>query len=305
MLTVSLGHVTFPCLRQVYAWECGIVALLLAWLDLIHNINQMPQFTMFAALNVNFLKDYVKGLMYFGMVVFIFSFAFHLLLGEQPSFCSLPQSMVQVVVWMVGDLNYDDNFLNANLDYPLLSTGLFLLFVCTVGAFFVTLLKTPSSSKNRLRYLKQTGRINLLLKIDICFPWFRSLCLVHKYNEEERIPCLFAKIHERVCPPKEKQNGHRGRSDVDAPLYAGRFYLHVEKLMSFFENAVDLFQTDDNDSEDEDDLRTDLKLVKGKLEEQARLLQEVATDCAQVLRYLEERSEESQVTNYPKRRTER
>lgn len=283
MSNISVHQVTYPCVRQVYAWECGIVALLLTWLDLIHNINQVPQFTMFAALDVRFLKDYIKGLMYFGMVVFIFSFAFHLLLGEQASFSSLPQSMVQVVVWMVGDLNYDDNFLNANLDYPLLSTTLFLLFVCTVGAFFVTLLKTPSSTKKRLRYLKQTGRINLLLKIDIWFPWFRTLCLAQKYNEKERIPCLFSKIEEYVWPPKKKEG--------EAPFCMTQFHLHVHKLMSFLEGMVDLFQTDDNEeSEDEDDLGTNLKLVKGMLERQEKQLQEVTTRCAVILQCCEERN---------------
>lgn len=304
-----MSHLTFYCVRQVYAWECGILALLFSWLDLIHNINQLPQFTMFAALNVNFLKGYIKGLMYFGMVVFIFSFAFHLLLGEQEAFRSLPLSMVQVVVWMVGDLNYDDNFLNANLDYPLLSTSLFLLFVCTVGAFFVTLLKTPSCSKKRLRYLKQTGRLILLLKIDICFPWFRRLCLVQKYDEKEKIPVLFTRIQEKyVWPLGQKENGQSEVSKVDGAPRDSEVTVYVEKLMSVLENVVDFFQTDDNDdeSDDEDDMKTSVKVMKDMLEEHAKQLQEVTARWSEVLEYCEERTEMNlQAASSPKKYKER
>ncbi|XP_050718071.1 transient receptor potential cation channel subfamily A member 1-like isoform X2 [Eriocheir sinensis] len=296
-------------IKSVYAWECGILALLFSWLDLIHNIDLLLQFIMFAALNANFLKEYIKGLMYFGMIVFIFSFAFHLLLWEQASFHSLPQSMVQVVVWMVGDLNYDDNFLNANLDYPLLSNSLFLLFVCTVGAFFVTLLKTPSFSKKRLCYLKQTGRINLLLKIDMSFPWCRLLCFAQKYDEKEKIPSLITKVQEKYAwPPGEEENGQNEVSQVDGSPRDTGVSLYLEKVMSFVENVVDFFQTDDNDDDesDDDDIRANLKLMRGMLEEQAKQLQEVTNRCADILEYYDERSEASlQMTNTPKKCRER
>lgn len=289
----------------MYEWECGILALLFAWLDLIHNINQLPQFTMFAVLNVNFLKEYVKGLMYFGMIVFIFSFAFHLLLCEQASFRSLPQAMVQVVVWMVGDLNYDDNFLNANLDYPLLSNSLFLFFVCTVGAFFVTLLKTPSSSKKRLIYLKQTGRINLLLKIDISFPWCRLLCPAQRYDEREEIPSLITKLQEKYAWPVKRADGQKEESHIDGSPGGIGVSLYLERLVSFVEAVMDFFQTDDNDddeSDDDDDMRANLKLMRAMLDEQARQLQEVTNRCQDILQWYEERSEANlQVTSSPRR----
>ena len=165
-------------------------------------------------------------------------------------------SMVQVVVWMVGDLNYDDNFLNAKLDYPLLSISLFLLLVCTVGAFFVTLLKTPSPNKKRLQYHKQTGRIYLLLKIDICFPWFRNICLVYEYNEKEKIPNLLVKILEHVGyrgSHQAGQNQAQGQDNTGSQQLAMIYNCNIERVVAYFENLADFFQTDDNDDDDDDD----------------------------------------------------
>lgn len=279
---------------QVYAWECGIVALLLLWLDLIHNINKVPQFTMYSALNANFFKDYTKGLMYLGMVVFVFSFAFHLLLKDHVSFTSVPMSMVQVVMWIVGDLNYNENFLNTNLDYPLLSISLFLLFVCTVGAFFVTLLRTPSSNKKRLRYYKQTERIYLLLKIDIWFPWFRDLCLVYEYNEKEKIPNLFVKITERSMSgggnPNTPSPPINGQNEDRPPTTKVNCYL--EKLVAFFENIADFFHVDDNDDDDrknDNGQRVDLIHMKKMLEEHSQKLREVTSRLDRFVQCCEER----------------
>ncbi|KAK8391935.1 hypothetical protein O3P69_017506 [Scylla paramamosain] len=297
LLPTSTCDLTYG-IKSVYAWECGILALLLVWLDLIHNINKLPQFVMYSAINVRFFKSYAKGLMYLGMVVFVFSFAFHLLLKEQRPFSSVPLSMVQVMVWMIGDLNYDDNFLNANLDYPLLSISLFLLLVCTVGAFFVTLLKSPSCNKKRLRYCKQTGRIYLLLKIDMCFPWFRNLCLANKYDEREKIPNLFVKVLEHFRVGGDNMPRGTNSTDRGAPPAATlrcKIEKLIEKFVVFSENMADFFQTDDND-DDSDNNEVDCgqkdedMVVKKTLEQHTQMFENLKSRLDQMIQHLEERN---------------
>ncbi|KAG0721726.1 Transient receptor potential cation channel subfamily A member 1 [Chionoecetes opilio] len=282
-------------IKSVYAWECGILALLLTWLDLIYNINRLPQFTMFSGINVKFFKGYVKGLLYLAMMVFVFSFAFHLLLGDQVSFHSVPLSMVQVVVWMIGDLNYNDNFLNARLDYPLLSISLFLLFVCTVGAFFITLLKTPSTNKKQLRYYKQTGRIYLLLKIDIRFPWVRNLGLTYEFNDRQPIPSMFVKIMKHMVygedPRKETRPlrnfpKRQDQTDTAIPPARNSIYCGAEKLMAYFENMANFIQMDDMDDEEDKD---DGGAVKKVLEEHGKKLDELMSRFDQYKLHCEER----------------
>ncbi|KAG7171626.1 Transient receptor potential cation channel subfamily A member 1-like 5 [Homarus americanus] len=164
----------------VEQWECGILALLVEWLYFINMLNQLPMISVFMPITRSFLKSFFKVLFYIIMLVFIFAFIFHLLLRDQAAFHTVPQAMVKTIVWMLGDLAYDDTFLNdVPLVYPVMVNILFVLFVTTIGGFIVNLVVAqPSEKLNSFRdkaaFHRAASRCRLFLKLEVCFPFFRK-----------------------------------------------------------------------------------------------------------------------------------
>lgn len=110
------------------------------------------------------------------MLLFVFAFSFHLLLGDQVAFKRVPQALVKTVVWMIGDLGYDDTFLNDDykLLYPIMVNILFVVFVTTIGGFIVNLIITqPTDKLDRFRdsaaFHQAASKCKLFLKYDVCF----------------------------------------------------------------------------------------------------------------------------------------
>lgn len=189
------------CDLQVPIWQCGIVALLIQGFQLIHTISKMPQFSIFITITKDFLRDFFKGLMFIGMVISLFALIFYLLLRDQPAFKTMPQSVVKTVVWLLGDLGYDDTFLNEPLAYPVLVNALFLVFVCNVAVFIVTLIRTPSSDEKEILLYRKAGRVELILNLDVCYPWFRRDHAVGKYCEKEKCSWIITTM-EKFLKPK-------------------------------------------------------------------------------------------------------
>ncbi|KAG7159979.1 Transient receptor potential cation channel subfamily A member 1-like 2 [Homarus americanus] len=188
-------------IKMVPIWQCGILALLMAWVQLIQIINKLPQLSIFTISTWDFIKCYLKGLMYIGMVIILFAFIFFMLLRDQLAFKTVPQSIIKTVVWMLGDLNYDETFVGENkLSYPVLVNVLFLIFMCTVWVFIVTLIKTPSSDEREVALYRKAGRANLILNLDVLFPSLRRKYAIGKYNNMYKRPWLVKKIQNFQRP---------------------------------------------------------------------------------------------------------
>ncbi|KAK4291953.1 hypothetical protein Pmani_035250 [Petrolisthes manimaculis] len=110
------------------------------------------------------------------VVIAVFAFAFHVLLPSQAAFATFPRAIVKTLVWLRGDLAYDDTFLNQSLDYPIMANILFLIFSCVVGVFILTLLKSPSTNVKKLRAYQKVSRAHLILMFDMCFPCCKIDC---------------------------------------------------------------------------------------------------------------------------------
>nr|XP_045587401.1 transient receptor potential cation channel subfamily A member 1-like [Procambarus clarkii] len=193
VLTAMLLIPTSSCdfmlgIKMVPIWQCGILALLMAWIQLIQIINKLPQCSVFTISTWDFIKCYLKGLMYIGMVILLFALIFHLLLQDNSAFKSIPQSFMKTVVWMLGDLGYNDTFIQEPLSYPVLVNVLFFVFICTIWAFIVTLVKAPSSNEKEVELFKKAALANYLLNLDVCFPWFKRKHAVGMYNVSNRKP---------------------------------------------------------------------------------------------------------------------
>ncbi|KAK4296890.1 hypothetical protein Pmani_030647 [Petrolisthes manimaculis] len=167
--------------REVWQWQCGIVALLVAWMHLINTLNQLPIFSVFMPITGKFFKSFLKVVSYILMLIFVFAFVFHLLLKEHVAFMGIPQAVVKTIVWMLGDLGYDDTFLDDEhpILYPIMVNIIFVIFVTTLGGFIVNLAITQPSEKldsfrSKATFHRASSRCRLFLRLDVCFPYFQK-----------------------------------------------------------------------------------------------------------------------------------
>ncbi|XP_042868459.1 transient receptor potential cation channel subfamily A member 1 homolog isoform X2 [Penaeus japonicus] len=167
---------------NILQWQFGVAALLLAWLHLINTLNELPMLSVFMPITNSFMKSFFKVLVYILMLVFVFAFIFHLLLQDHNAFSNVPQALVKTIVWMLGDLAYDDTFLaeDNSLFYPVMVNSLFVVFVTIIGGFIVNLIITQPSNKlddfrEKASFHLDANRVALFLHLDICFPFFKKM----------------------------------------------------------------------------------------------------------------------------------
>lgn len=132
-------------------------------------------------ITTSFIKSFAKVLSYILLLLALFAYIFHLVLLDQSAFISMPQAMVKIIVWLLGDLAYDDTFLNLDqpLVYPALANFLFVMFVTTISGFIVNLFITQPSEKlenfrRRTAFHNAASQSKLVFQLDVCFPYFRK-----------------------------------------------------------------------------------------------------------------------------------
>lgn len=221
------------------------------------------------------MKDYLRGLAFIGVVIFLFAFIFHLLLEDLDAFQTWPQSIVKTVVWIMGDLGYDDTFVVKKLAYPILANVIFLVFVCTVGAFIVTLIKTPSSDEKEIALYRTATRVELLLNTDVCFPWLKRRYAVGKYDSSKEKSWILANL-ESFLRPRGAWVVHNLSAQFDR-IALINFHKHKNNklwLVSKCEAILNFFKDDDEEEVDHglsDFTQSQLEVHTTKLDELLQL----------------------------------
>ena len=69
----------------------------------------------------------------------------------------------------------------------MLSHILFILYLVIFGALIFTIIKAPSITPWANQLNKETGMINLLFEIDVCFAMFRKVCKGSQFNKKNKL----------------------------------------------------------------------------------------------------------------------
>ena len=124
--------------------------------------------------------------MYIAIIILAFALSFHFLLMNQPSFQNMWYSLIKTLVWMLGDLGYDDTFINDDaVKYPILANLLFVLFVTAIGwLVFNVSLTNQSDQLDSIResatFHQADSVLKLHLFIDDCVPSCRRKNALNK-----------------------------------------------------------------------------------------------------------------------------
>ena len=154
------------------------------------SLNDIPAFSVFMPITIKFAKSFIKVLGHIFLILFIYAYIFYLLFKEQHSaFQNIWYSMIKSTVWVLGDLGYDDMFLDDSspVIYPVMSNLIFLIFVTSISGFIINLIITQpaehlDSFRNDAAYYKVSSRIQMMLKYDQLFHSFYRPKSVSKIN---------------------------------------------------------------------------------------------------------------------------
>uniref|UniRef100_A0A8C6LV26 Transient receptor potential cation channel, subfamily A, member 1b n=1 Tax=Nothobranchius furzeri TaxID=105023 RepID=A0A8C6LV26_NOTFU len=126
-------------------WQAGAMAILNSWIGFLLYLQRYVPFDtndfasgvgIYVVMFGEIMKTLVRIVMLFLYLMLAFSLAFHALI--------MPLSVIQTFVMMVGELNYQNNFLDAFLNYQLpfgiLTYVIFVIFVLLMPILLVNLM---------------------------------------------------------------------------------------------------------------------------------------------------------------------
>ncbi|CAL4065424.1 unnamed protein product, partial [Meganyctiphanes norvegica] len=182
--SVQLMIITEP------SWIAGIAAMVLAWVILINTMNKMPVLSVFMPLSRMFLTSFAKIIFYFAIIISVFALVFNLLIYNNEAFVTWPQAFIKTITWMLGDLSYNDTFIEETPHYQVFANIFFVIFIFTMAIFISNLVVTlPSNSfedfSKKAEFHKLANCVKLFLTLDVCFPFLRRWYPLYQYIETQ------------------------------------------------------------------------------------------------------------------------
>lgn len=171
---------------------------------MIHTINEIPSISIFMPITTHFIISFLKVFLLIFLLILIYAIIFCLLLPKSDAFKTLHISFVKTTVWFLGDLAYDDTFLDKEspIPHPLMTNILFLLLVTSISGFIVNLFVSKPDDlleyfRQRANFHKIATRTQTVLKLDNLSESLKKKYTVKswkKYIEEEN---KFMKISKK------------------------------------------------------------------------------------------------------------
>ncbi|KAM9839532.1 transient receptor potential cation channel subfamily A member 1b [Aulostomus maculatus] len=125
-------------------WQAGAIAVLNSWIGFLLYLQRFEGIGIYVVMFGEIMKTLVRIMMLFFYLMLAFGLAFHALMLNQREFNSVPLSVMQTFVMMVGELNYQNNFLetylNDELPFSLLTYYIFVSFVLLMPILLVNLM---------------------------------------------------------------------------------------------------------------------------------------------------------------------
>uniref|UniRef100_A0A3B5B373 Transient receptor potential cation channel subfamily A member 1-like n=1 Tax=Stegastes partitus TaxID=144197 RepID=A0A3B5B373_9TELE len=125
-------------------WQAGAIAVLNSWVGFLLYLQRFEGVGIYVVMFGEIMRTLIRVVMLFFYLMLAFSLAFHALMLNQREFESVPLSVMQTFVMMVGELNYQNNFLDAYLNHELpfgpLTYFFFVGFVLLMPILLVNLM---------------------------------------------------------------------------------------------------------------------------------------------------------------------
>ncbi|XP_013857780.1 transient receptor potential cation channel subfamily A member 1b [Austrofundulus limnaeus] len=125
-------------------WQAGAMAVLNSWIGFLLYLQRFEGVGIYVVMFGEIMKTLVRIVMLFLYLMLAFSLAFYALMLNHKEYNSVPLSVIQTFVMMVGELNYQNNFLDAflnnRLPFGILTYIIFVQFVLLMPILLVNLM---------------------------------------------------------------------------------------------------------------------------------------------------------------------
>ncbi|XP_030629407.1 transient receptor potential cation channel subfamily A member 1a [Chanos chanos] len=131
-------------LKSTWHWEAGALATLFSWVNLLLYLQRFERFGIYVVMFREICKTLLSIIVLFFYLILGFTLSFYALMIEQRNFSKVFLSLMQTFVMMVGEINYQENFLKPflarELPFPHMSYAIFVWFVLLVPILLMNLL---------------------------------------------------------------------------------------------------------------------------------------------------------------------
>ncbi|KAM6900693.1 transient receptor potential cation channel subfamily A member 1b isoform 1-T1 [Xenentodon cancila] len=125
-------------------WQAGALAVLQYWVGFLLYLQRFENVGIYVVMFGEIMKTLFRIVILFLFLMLAFSLAFYALMLNQREFSTVPLSLIQTFVMMVGELNYQTNFLdvylNNELPFGLLTYFIFVQFILLMPILLVNLM---------------------------------------------------------------------------------------------------------------------------------------------------------------------
>uniref|UniRef100_A0A3Q2C6S8 Transient receptor potential cation channel, subfamily A, member 1b n=1 Tax=Cyprinodon variegatus TaxID=28743 RepID=A0A3Q2C6S8_CYPVA len=125
-------------------WQAGAMAVLFSWIGFLLYLQRFEGIGIYVVMFGEIMRTLIRIVMLFVYLMLAFGLAFYALMLNQKEFNSVPLSVIQTFVMMVGELNYQNNFLEAflnnELPFGVLTYVIFVFFVLLMPILLVNLM---------------------------------------------------------------------------------------------------------------------------------------------------------------------
>ncbi|XP_036375405.1 transient receptor potential cation channel subfamily A member 1-like [Megalops cyprinoides] len=131
-------------IRSTLHWQAGAWAILASWMNFLLYLQRFEHFGIYVVMVREIMRTLLSIIILFFFLMLAFALSFYALLIGQRHFGGLDLSVMQTFVMMVGEINYQENFLTpylkGTLPFPFVTYVVFIWFVLLIPILLMNLL---------------------------------------------------------------------------------------------------------------------------------------------------------------------
>ncbi|MBN3295215.1 TRPA1 protein, partial [Amia calva] len=131
-------------LKSTLHWQAGAIAVYFSWVNFLLYLQRFERFGIYVVMFREILRTLLCIILLFFFLILAFALSFYALMVDQTNFQTIPLTIMQTLVMMVGEISYQDNFLiptlKGKLEFPVVTFIIFVLFVLLMPILLMNLL---------------------------------------------------------------------------------------------------------------------------------------------------------------------
>ena len=236
MLLSSIIFLALSPIDLYTATKIGSVAVLLVWMKLTALIARFPSFGIYIYMAVFVFTTIIMFLTLYLTTLIGFALSFHMLLGNQRPFANPVSSLLKVLVMMIGEFDYDDNFASdysktgsffrlSHNDVAQITFVFFIMFVSIILANLIvglTVNKTDELFRKADNYYNSKKVLNISMIEKLLLVTGVSKWIPQKFSREgiQLLDMLEEKISRKINRSQNFLNPKSNRVEWQVCVYA-------------------------------------------------------------------------------------